>query len=153
MAGTWFLARVKYEKTLENGMRKKVTEQYLMEALSFTEAEARTIEELTPYISGEMKVVGLNPMNLNEVWPSDSDEADKWYKIKSNFITLNEKSGCEKKTAFVSLIQSSSTSQAEKDFNERMKGTLADYVVEGVVETKIMDVYPYNLERETEETR
>lgn len=150
---TWFLARVKYEKVCENGMQKKVTEQYMVDALSFTEAEARIIEEMTPFIKGEFKVTGLSLMNISEFFASDNEDYDKWYKIKAAFITLDEKSGKEKKSSWYAIVAGNSTKTAEEHFRERMKGTMADYTVESVVETPIIDVFPYHLEKETDETR
>lgn len=149
---TWFLAKVKYEKVTENGAQKKVTEQYMVDALSFTEAEARIIEEMTPYIKGEFKITGLSLMNVSEFFASDNEEYDKWYKIKAAFITIDEKSGVEKKGSWYAIVAGNSTASAEKHFRERMTGTLADYTVESVVETPIIDVFPYVLEKETDET-
>lgn len=153
MMHTWFECRIRYEKTMENGMNKKVTEPYLVDALSFTEAESRIIEEMTPFISGDFKVTAIKLVNYSEFFPSDDEVADKWYKVKANWITLDEKSGKEKRSGWYALVQSDSTVNAEKYFHERMKGTLGDYTVESVSETSIMDVYPYEVEQETEETR
>lgn len=153
MNKNWFICKIRYEKTMENGMNKKVLEPYLVDALSFTEAEARIIEELTPFISGEMMIYDISRYNVSEVIPSEKEENDKWYKIKVVFITLDEKSGKEKKRNTNVLIQSCSTAMAEADLNEYWKGTPADYRIEKVEETAILDVFPYTLEPETEETR
>ena len=99
MMHTWFECKIRYEKVMENGMNKKVTEPYLVDALSFTEAEARIIEEITPYISGEFTVSDIKRANYSELFPSDEDAADRWFKCKLFFITLDEKSGAEKKTS------------------------------------------------------
>lgn len=149
----WFLAKVKYEKVNDKGNQTKVTEQYLVDAMTFTEAEARTIEEVSPFIKGEFKVVGLNPMNITEIFNSEDELDDKWYKVKCNLISVDEVSGKEKKTPYYYLVAADSTATAEKHFHNRMKGTMADYKIEGIVETKILDIYFYNLEKETEETR
>lgn len=153
MNKNWFICKIRYEKTMENGMNKKVLEPYLVDALSFTEAEGRIIGELTPYISGEMMIYDISRYNVSEVIPSDKEENDTWYKIKIAFITLDEKSGKEKKRYTNVLIQSCSTAMAEADLHEAWKGTLADYRIEKVEETAILDVFPYTLEPETEETR
>lgn len=153
MNKNWFICKIRYEKTMENGMNKKVLEPYLVDALSFTEAEARIIEELTPFISGEMMIYDISRYNVREVIPSEKEENDKWYKIKVVFITLDEKSGKEKKRNTNVLIQSCSTAMAEADLHEAWKGMLADYRIEKVEETAILDVFPYTLEPETEETR
>ena len=73
---TWFECKIRYEKTMENGMNKKVTEPYLVDALSFTEAEARIIEEITPFISGEFTVADIKRANYSELFPCDEEAAD-----------------------------------------------------------------------------
>ena len=139
---TWFECKVKYDKMMENGMQKKVTEPYMVDALSFTEAEARIIEEMTPFISGEFLVSGIKRSNISELFYNEV--GDKWFKCKVNFITLDEKSGSEKRTASYMLVYASTVDEADKNLKEGMKGTLADYEIESIKETKIMDVYPYN---------
>lgn len=137
----WFECKVSFEKVLENGMQKKVTEPYLVDALSFTEAEARIIEEITPFISGEFTIKDIKRAKLQEIFFNEN--GDRFYKAKVNFITLDEKSGAEKKTAAYMLMQASNIEEAKNVLTEGMKGTLADYVIESIKETKIMDVYPF----------
>lgn len=149
----WFLAKIRYEKTDEKGMTRKVTESYLVDALSFTEAEARIIDNVKDFITGEFNVTALKWESISELFASDKECDDKWYKIKVAFITIDEKSGKERKTYTYMLVQSSDTASAEKRLHEGMKGTLANYRVMTVTETPIMDVYPYVLEPENEETR
>lgn len=139
----YFLCKVRYEKTMENGMQKKVTELYLVEALSFTEAEARIIEEMTPFITGEFVVSDIKRSNYSELFPSNEESADKWYEGRLAFITLDEKSGKEKRTYTNVLIQASDIQDAMKKLDEGMKGTMADYQSISLKETAIMDVYPY----------
>ena len=146
MMHTWFEGKIRYEKVAENGMNKKVTEPYLVDALSFTEAEARLIEEVTPFITGEFTVTDIKRANYSEIFPSDEEAADKWYKCKLYFITIDEKSGAEKKTATNILVQAADLRDAVKKLDEGMKGTMADYVIVSVAETAIMDVYPYEAE-------
>lgn len=148
MMHTWFECKVRYEKTIENGMNKKVTEPYLVDALSFTEAEARIIEEMTPFISGEFTITDIKRVNYSEVFTSNSISADRWFKCKIIFITLNEKTGAEKKTATHVLVQASDLRDAVKRLDEGMKGTMADYQISSVTETPIMDVYPYTVQEE-----
>lgn len=146
MMHNWFTCKIRYEKTMENGMQKKVTEPYLVDALSFTEAESRIIEEMTPFISGEFEVAGVAKANFNELFPSEEEFADRWFKCKLWFITLDEKSGAEKRTASNVLVQASDLRDAIKKLDEGMKDTMADYVISSVSETAIMDVYPYEAE-------
>ncbi|MDR0989502.1 MAG: DUF4494 domain-containing protein [Prevotellaceae bacterium] len=143
---TWFECKIRYEKTLENGMIKKVTEPYLMDALTFTESEARILEEMTPYLSGEFTVSDIKRANYSELFFAQDEDADRWFKCKLLFITLDEKSGAEKKTATQVLVQAADLRDAVKRLDEGMKGTMADYQIASVAETPIMDVFPYKAE-------
>lgn len=151
--GTWFLAKIRYEKAMENGMNKKVTESYLIDALSFTEAEARITNEMKAFISGDFSVTALKLENIQEIFCSAAEKDEKWYKVKIAFVSLDEKSGKDRKSYSYMLVQSSDTANAEKRLHEGMKGTMCKYEVLEVIESKIMDVYPYILEGETDETR
>ena len=149
---TWFECKIRYEKVMENGMQKKVTEPYLVDALSFTEAEARIIEEMTPFISGEFTVSDIKRANYSELFPSDEESADRWFKCKLIFITLDDKSGAEKKTSTQVLVQAADLRDAVKKLDEGMKGTMADYQIASVAETAIMGVYPYSAEESITDT-
>ncbi|MFV0242585.1 MAG: DUF4494 domain-containing protein [Lacrimispora sphenoides] len=138
----WFECKVSYEKTLENGMQKKVTEAFLVDALSFTEAEARIIEAIKPYISGEFTITDIKRAKLSELFFNDN--GDRFFKAKVVFISLDERSGSEKKTAVYMLAQASDIEEARKVINKGMEGTLADYNIEALNETKILDVFPYD---------
>ena len=140
---TWFEVSIRYQKIAENGMEKKVTEKYLFDALSFTESEGKCIEEMTPFISGEFTVSDIKRANYSEIFFSEEESADRWFKCKLVFITLDEKSGAEKKTSTHVLVQASGLRDAVKKLDEGMKGTMADYQIASVSETAIMDVYPY----------
>jgi len=148
MMHTWFECKIRYEKTMENGMVKKVTEPYLVDALSFTEAEARIIEEMKPFISGEFTVSDIKRANYSELFFSEEEAADRWFKSKLLFITLDEKSGNEKKVASNVLIQAADLRDAVKKLDEGMKGSMADYQIASMAETAIMDVYRYEVEAE-----
>lgn len=141
---TWFECKVRYEKTLENGMNKKVTEPYLVDALSFTEAEARIIEEVSPYISGEFTIADIKRANYTELFFCEEDSADRWFKCKLTFISLDEKSGAEKKTSSNVLVQAADLRDAVKKLDEGMKGSMMDYVISSMAETAIMDVFPFS---------
>lgn len=135
-----FECGIRYEKTMENGMQKKVTELYIVDALSFTEAESRIIGEMECFISGEFAVVSEKITNYSELV---AGPGDKWYKVKINLITLDEKTMSEKKSPVYMLVQASDIDDARKRLNEHMRGTMADWVCEAVQETKIMDVFLY----------
>lgn len=141
---TWFECKIRYEKTMDNGLVKKVTEPYLVDALSFTEAEARIIEEIQPFISGEFAISDIRRANYSELFPSDEEAADRWFSCRLEFITLDEKSGAEKKTKTTVLVQAADLRDAMKKLDEGMKGTMADYNAVCIKETGLMDVYPYS---------
>ena len=140
----WFECKIRYEKVAENGMNKKVTEPYLVDALSFTEAESRIIEEITPFISGEFTVSDIKRANYSELFPSDEEAADRWFKCKLYFITLDEKSGVEKRTASYMMVQAADFKTALENLLKGMKGTMADYEIASITETLIMDVFRYD---------
>jgi hypothetical protein len=128
---------------MENGMQKKVTEPYLVDALSFTEAEARIIEEIRPYITGEFTVANIKRARFSEIFFNEN--GDRFYRIKIFFVTLDEKSGAEKKTASMMLVQASTLKDAIAVMEDGMKGTMADYTIAMVTETALMDVFPYTV--------
>lgn len=132
-------AKVSYDKLLENGLKKRVVEPYLVDALSFTEAEARITEEVAPSISGEFSVSAVKKSNIGELFFDGS--GDRWYKVKAMFISIDVKSAVEKKKASYFLVQASDFKQALDNFNAGMKGTMADYEIAAISETVIMDVY------------
>ncbi len=139
----WFETKVKYDKTLETGAMKTVTEPYLVDALSFTEAEARITEEMEPYISGEFVVTAVRKMNLADIFWKEG--GDRWYKVKINMITIDEKTAAEKKTASFSLVQAGDFKQALESFMEGMKDTMIDFEIASITETALMDVFAANL--------
>jgi hypothetical protein len=140
---TWFEVSIRYQKTAENGMEKKVTEKYLFDSLSFTESEGRCIEEMTPFISGEFTVSDIKRANYSETFFSNEESADRYFKCKLYFIALDEKTGEEKKTPANVLVQAADLRDAVKKLDEGMKGTMADYVIASVTETALIDVYTY----------
>ena len=135
----WFECKVSYEKMMDNGVMKRVSEPYLVDALSFTEAEARVIENMQHYVSGEFQVADIRRARLAELFFNPA--GDRYYKFKVNFITLDEKSGTEKKTAVQMLAQASDIKEAIAVLEEGMKGTMADYIIASITETMIMDVF------------
>lgn len=143
MFHNWFLCKIRYEKINEQGINKKVTEPYLVDALSFTEAEARIIEETTPFITGEFTVADIKRESYSELFPSEEDAADKWYAGRLAFVMLDEKSGKEKRTYTNILVQAADLHDAMKKVDEGMKGTMAYYESISLKETAIVDVFPY----------
>lgn len=140
---SWFECKVVIDKMVEGGNTKPETCVYLVDALNFTEAEARIIKEVTPYTSGKLDVKDIKRAKFSEMFMSDSEMADKWYKVKCNFITLDEKTQTEKKTATNMLVQAGNFHEALQNFDHGMKGSMMDYQIALIQETNILDVYPY----------
>lgn len=145
----WFECKVRYDKIQENGAVKKVNEPYLVDALSFTEAEARIIEEQTPYISGEFSGSAVKRTKISEIFWNEG--GDRWYLVKVAFITIDERSGVEKRTTTLILVQAADFKEALGNFTEGMKGTMADYEVVSITETPLMDVYKVKVPGEKSE--
>lgn len=139
----WFECKVRYDKMQDNGIIKKVNEPYLVDALTFTEAEARITEEMKPYISGEYSISSEKKTKISEIFFNEG--ADRYYLVKVNFITPDPNTGIEKKSMSQILVQASDIEDAFSKFNEGMKGTMADYEIAAISETMIMDVFTANL--------
>lgn len=137
----WFECKVHHEKMQENGSVKKVNEPYLVDALTFTEAEQRINEEMKPYISGEFSISAVKKTKISEIFFDES--GDRYYMVKVNFITLDEKSGTEKKSVSQILVQASDFDGAVARFRKGMEGTMADYEIGSITETMLMDVFPF----------
>lgn len=139
----WFECKIRYEKVTEDGLQKKVNENYVVDALSFSEAETRITEEMSSYISGEFEVADIKKTAYKEIFFTDDNIADKWYKAKLQFITIDEKTEKEKRSTVNYLVQAGSMNGAMKNIDEVMGGTMIDYVIASVAETALMDVYEY----------
>jgi hypothetical protein len=140
----WFEIKVNYEKVLPSGVQKRVTESYLVDALSHAEAEARAIEELRAYISGEFTVSAVRRAKITEMFFHEN--GDRWFKAKVCFITLDERSGAEKRTSAVMMAQACDIEEALCVIKAGMKGTMADYSISSVSETQIFDIFVYGKE-------
>ena len=139
----WFECKIRYEKTMEDGMQKKVTENYVVDALSFSEAEERITEEMSAYVSGEFDIVDIKIAPYGEVFFADSDSADKWYRAKLAFITLDEKTQKEKRSNVNYLVNAGSLNGAVKSVDEVMSQSMVDYDTVAVNETTLMGVFKY----------
>lgn len=139
----WFECTVRYERQMEDGMTKKVNELYVVDAMSFGEAEESITKEMTSYVSGEFEVKNINPAAYGEVFFSENAADDRWYKARLSFITIDEKTEKEKRTSVTYLVQASTFNGAVKNIEEVMSGTMIDYVIANIMETKIMDVYEH----------
>jgi hypothetical protein len=147
----WFECKVQYEKVMEDGLQKKVKELYTVDALSFSEAETRIIEEMAAYISGEYEVVDIKKAKYKEIFFSDDPMADRFYKAKLQFITIDEKTEKEKRQNVLYLVQAGSLNGALKNIDEVMGGTMIDYASVEIKETALMDVIEYKSMTNNEE--
>lgn len=142
----WIEVKARYDKMMDNGTVKKITEPYLADALSCTEAEARVTEEIQPFISGDFRISSVVTTKISEIFWDAS--GDRFYKVKVNFITIDEKTASEKRTATYILVQASGFKEAYDNFIDGMKGTMADFEIEAITETKLVDVFKANLSAE-----
>lgn len=141
---TWFEAKIRYDKTMDDGSQKTVTEQYAVDALTFGEAEESVTSEMEAYISGDFKVVALKIAQYSEIYFSDKEADDKYFKATLQFITKDEKSEKEKKSNVYYLMQAKDIDVARRYVDEAMKGTMIDYNIASLSETKILDVFEHN---------
>ena len=137
----YFECKISYEKTMENGKQKRVSELYLIEAISFSEAESIMFFKFAEFYGGEMKIETLKRDKIAEIFEAD---AEKIYRVKVNFITLDETSGKEKKNAVYMLVYADSIEKARQEHEHGMKGTMSDYEVEKIEETKLVEIYRNN---------
>lgn len=141
---TWFECKVRFDKTQENGSIKRVTEPYLVDALSFTEAEARITQELMPFISGDFNVSAVKRTKITEIIRDET--GDKWYLAKLMFVDIDPKTGAEKKSPSFSLIQAKDFETACENLKDAMKTSSADFDIASIAETMLMDVYAAKLD-------
>ena len=139
----WFECKIAYEKVMEDGLQKKVKESYVVDALSFTEAESRIMEEMSSYISGEFTIDNINKASYKEIFFSDDAMADRWYKAKLQFITIDEKTEKEKRSNVFYLVQAGTLKGAVSNIESVMGTTMVDYVIASINETTLMDVFEY----------
>ena len=141
----WFECKIKYEKVMEDGLQKQVVEQYVVDALSFAEAEQRITEEMSQYISGEFEVTDVKKAAYKEVFFDDDNAAsDRWYKVKLDFITIDERTEKEKRSRVTYLVQATNLNRAMKNVDTVMGGTMIDYDAASISDTKLVDVFEYS---------
>lgn len=148
----FYEVKIQYQEMQEDGKEKRVTEQYVVEALSFTEAETRIIEEMTPYISGEFNVVSEKIAPYNEIFLSNNYSDDKWFVSKVAFITIDEKTEKEKKQTFRYLVQAATSELALDYTKEMLSHGMSYYRIDAVKDTPTLDVFLYEVKKEVAET-
>ena len=140
----WFECKIRYEKVMEDGIQKRVTEQYTVDALSYAEAENRITEEMSSYISGEFEVADIKKAAYKEIFFDDGDNnSDRFYRAKLQFITIDEKTEKEKRSNVTYLVHAGSFDGACKNIKNMMEPSMIDYVIVSVSETALMDVFEY----------
>ena len=140
---TWFECKIRYEKIMEDGLPKKINDVYVVDALSFSEAEERIIEEMSSYISGAIEIVDVKIAPYREIFFADDNLADQWFKAKLSFITIDERSNKEKRISVMYLVNAGNISSAINNIDKVMSGTMIDYVTTSISATKIFDVFEY----------
>lgn len=141
---TWFTVKVKFDSQGENGLITPVTEAFLIDALSYAEAEKRILEEVRPYAtSNEIEIKDIRKAKIAELFCNEG--GDKWYRCKINYIIIDEDKGIEKKAPQIMMVQASKFKDAVDTLIERMKSALGDYEIDTVSETKILDVFFYQV--------
>lgn len=142
----YFEVKARYEKTTESGMKKTVTEPYIVDAVSITEAEVRLVEKIKDFYT-DISVTYVRKRNIAEVFPSNETEDGRWYKVKAVFVSFNENTGVEKRTPSLYLIQAKDFATAHRRFTELMKDTVSDYEIHSITETQITEIYLYGNEQ------
>lgn len=143
ISANWFEVAVRYTKTIEDGTRKAMTERYGVDAMSFTEAESRIIDALSGSIDGEYRTTSESQATYTDVVLGDCDNDEYWFKVKLQFINIDERTGKEKYSNVMYLVQAQSVASALNNINTAMRDTLADYRVVSVCATKLINVFTY----------
>ena len=141
MSVTWYECKVKYKKTHETGEQKVTTDTYLLDAVSYTEAEARITEEMKTFTEEDFRIMNIKVANFSEVHPFEN--SDRWFKSKVSLVALDEESGKEKKTNIYLLVQANDVKEAFDNTTKAMEQTMGDYNIPAITESAIVDVFPY----------
>lgn len=129
-----------YDKLQENGAVKRVTDKFIVDALSFTEAESRTIEEITPYLSGEFSVSAVKKTKISDLF--GDKESDRFYLAKVAYLQIDEKTAKEKKIIAQWLIGAKDFAEAYSILKEEIGKCVADIEIQSLVETPIVEYFP-----------
>ena len=140
ITGTWFECKVRYEQTQEDGLEKMVTETYVYKAADFGDAYDKATKDMSTFISGEFGITGMKIAQYGDVFIQDERTEEKFYRVKVNFIVLDEKTNKEKKIAQYYLVNADSVEKARKYTDTALSQTMADFIIVSVQETMIIDV-------------
>lgn len=137
----FFICTVAYNKTMEDGNEKRVKESFVVDAFTFTEAESRIIEEMQPYMSREFEIMDISKAPFSEIFLTDNAAADRYYKVKVKFLSIDEKTCKEKISTVVYLVQADSTQSAQTNTDKVLGKSMMDYTLASIIETKILDIF------------
>lgn len=143
MTANWFEGKVKYVRVGEDGRERKVTEAYLLDAMSYTEAESRIVREMECITGSEFWIAGLKKSNVTEVVVSNDVNDDRWYKAKVAIVDADEASGREKRSFLYYLVAAASASRALENLNRALETFVVPWEVVSVADTQVADVFPY----------
>ena len=143
----WFQTKVALDKVQEDGCMKKQSEVYLVDALNYTEAEARIIEETAPFSNGQLEIKDIKHRKFVEVFDSPAESDDKWYECKVLYVILDEKTCQEKKTPVLMLVKAGNFDTAVENLHKGMGGSMASYEIHTIKETAILDIFKYKSEK------
>lgn len=141
----WFECKIRYDKLTDEGLSKKVTEQYVVDALSYTEAEKNIIRFAAETIPEVIEIRAIKEAAYNEIFFSE-DDAEKWYRTKISFISIDERTGKERRTNVLYLVQANDISNAISNVKEIMSKSMSDYTIQSMALTQILDVFEHNEE-------
>ncbi len=150
MTANWFEAKVKYIKVNEDGKERKVTESYLLDAISYTEAESRIMKEMESVIKGDYYITGLKKSNITELVESEDANDDRWYKAKIAIIDADEVSGKEKSSNQYYLVAAANINKALENLEKSLSTFVVPYEIDSIADTQFMDVFPYFSDEEEE---
>lgn len=143
MTANWFEGKVKYTRVGEDGRERKVTDMYLLDVMSYTEAESRLIEEMSYIIRGDFWIAGLKKSNITEVVEPENENDDRWYKAKVAIIDADEVSGKEKRTYQYYLVGASNADRALENLNRSLSQFVVPWEVASIADTQFVDIFPY----------
>lgn len=138
---TWFECKVKYTKITDSGKELVATENFLLDAVSFTDAETRMIRQMQQMIKGEFNVTDIKKSRIGEVFPFENGEW--WFKATVNLVTVDEEAGKEKKFRTYYLIMADDIREALERLEESLSYMVVPYVVSAIAVSTIADVFPY----------
>ncbi|PHR28242.1 MAG: hypothetical protein COA38_12395 [Fluviicola sp.] len=147
----WFTVKVKYTKQLDNGALKRVSEPYLLAAMTFTDAEARIYEELGQIIRGEFNVVGISRTEIHDIFAYD--DADVWYKCKVRYESMDADTEKAKKVNQNFLVSAESVKEAYERIQESLSTLMVDFEIPSIIVSPIVEIFPYTEELDKELSR